>query len=132
MKFLWLEKIDNVFEKMKIPVIATSITIHVIYVLLLFGVISVNPQYIKYLSIFIQFFVCIFLMFRFHPFRKSYDIHKNDQVIIFYSAIFLLTNLGITEFIRSFLEKNTQHIPIVSQIFHKIKENENNITKQNK
>jgi hypothetical protein len=41
---------------------------------------------------------------RFHPFRK-HTLGKYDGQIIFISALFLLTNEGMTEFLLSHISK---------------------------
>jgi hypothetical protein len=55
---------------------------------------------------------------------------ETDSAIIFSSAIFLLTNLGVTEYIRSYVENN-MNIPFFSTIIKKNSENTNQNTNQN-
>lgn len=98
-----LQVLDGIFDKFKIPIIYSIYFIHIFYIFLFFGFVFINPEYIKYLSIFIQVLICIILIIRFNPYRK-HNFVETDSRIIFSSAIFLLTNLGITEYIRSQIE----------------------------
>lgn len=101
-------KMDDILDKIKIPVFRTTmILINIIYVILFFGIATINQTYTHYLNIFIQIFVCGFLLIRFHPFR-THQLHKNDASLIFGSAILLLTNLGFKEFIFTNIKNNVK------------------------
>jgi hypothetical protein len=76
------------------------IFLNVSYVLLFFGFHYIDKELLKYFSIFVQLFICVFLLIRFNPFRTHY-LHKNDASIIFGSAIWLLANLGVTHYVYS-------------------------------
>lgn len=86
------------------------IFLNVSYVLLFFGFDYIDKELLKYFSIAVQLFICSFLLIRFNPFRRHY-LHKNDSSIIFGSAICLLANLGVTQYLLStttqIFEKNT-------------------------
>ena len=73
------------------------ILIHVAYLAVFFGIIYIDESYIRIFSTIIQFIVCIFLIIRFSPFRKVYEITKLDVSIIFYCATFLLMNVVFVE-----------------------------------
>ena len=84
-------KLDDVLDKVKLPVFTTSmVLIHISYFIVYFGIIAMHKKYMNYLNVFIEVFVCIFLIARFHPFRQ-HKLHKYDSTIIFGSAILLLT-----------------------------------------
>ena len=92
-------KIDDILDKIKLPVFTTTmVIIHLCYIIVFFGIIAIDTNYMNYLNVFIEVFVCLFLIARFHPFRH-HKLHKYDSTIIFGSAILLLTNLGANEFI---------------------------------
>lgn len=84
--------------------------IHALLVAIFVGAIYVNPEYIDNASMVIRIFVCLFLLIRFHPFRK-HELRKYDGQIIFTAAMFLLTNEGLTQYVLSKFDKN---ISIVS------------------
>jgi hypothetical protein len=94
-------RIDDILNHTSHYYIPTVIAIHVLYILALIGVLSFNSVYLRLFNGFVQLFICVFLMFRFHPFRK-HELKEYDSKIIFSSAAFLLFNLGVVEFITSF------------------------------
>ena len=99
--FEYLKKKDNIFEKQidnSLDYFGSYykyiiILLNILYILLFFGLLSINYIYINYLNIFIQLFTAIFLLLRFHPYRKHF-ITKYDSIIISHCAIFLLINLS--------------------------------------
>ena len=92
---------DDALDKIKIPVFKTGMyIIQLSYVLALLGIVYIDPTQINKLNILVQLFVCTFLVIRFHPFR-AHELRKYDSQIIFGSALFLLANLGITQFVLS-------------------------------
>jgi hypothetical protein len=94
-------KIDDALHYSGHYYVYTILALHILYVLVLVGVLSMNSIYFRLFNIFIQLFICIFLMFRFHPFRK-HELREYDAKIIFSSAAFLLFNLGVVEYIKSY------------------------------
>lgn len=78
--------------------------IHLLYIFAFFGIALTDAQYLSVLNIGIQTFICIFLMFRFHPFRK-HELKRYDPVLIFGSATFLLLNLGFIELFKQYFGK---------------------------
>jgi hypothetical protein len=59
-----------------------------------------NKKYIDIFSNLLLTFVCLFLILRFHPFRK-HELRDFDATIIFGSAVLLLTNAGLTNIIAN-------------------------------
>lgn len=101
--------------------ISTMMIIHIIYFATFVGVFAINQLYVNYLNVFIQTFVVLFLVARFHPFQnRQNNITSADTTIVFGSAILLGTNLLTVEFAKllptSYAE-NVQH-----NIKHRIKD----------
>jgi len=63
------------------------------YGLIFIGVIYINSEYLYAFKTVMQLIVCIFLIYRFHPYRK-HILQKYDAQIIFSSAMFLLVNIS--------------------------------------
>lgn len=130
-------KLDNTVNKTKTIYKVTMALIHIIYIFLFFGILTIDFKYLRLFSIFIQILVCIFLIIRFHPFREHY-YEKNDATILFGSAIFMLENLGLTELALYYgrkLEDNVSflgklHKDITSLFSRNKKETENGKVKQ--
>jgi hypothetical protein len=90
-------QIDNLLEYFGRYFDYSVIVLHITYILIFFGILSVNPTYIEGFNIIVQFVICLFLLFRFHPFRK-HELRVYDSKIIFSSALFLLINLGAVKY----------------------------------
>ena len=87
----------------------------ILYFIAYFGLSVSAPQYLKTLDDFIKLYVCLFLIFRFHPFRKSVEFTPLDQKIAFSAGMLILTSTFLDYFanyIKSNLQENTQTHPI--------------------
>jgi hypothetical protein len=92
---------DKILDKIKKPVYLTIIGfIYLSYFLIFFGIFYMNKKYIDIFSNLLLIFVCLFLILRFHPFRK-HELREFDATIIFGSAVLLLTNAGLTNIIAN-------------------------------
>ena len=90
--------LDDIIERLKVPLIEGSVWLNtILFVLLYTGIFTVNVYFAKQFNIFIQIIISLFLMYRFNPFVK-HELKKRDSSIIFTCAILLLTNLGITQY----------------------------------
>jgi hypothetical protein len=81
------------------------VLLYIAYIVTFFGIFYINPQYIVYLSFAIRLFVCSFLIYKFHPFRQ-HRLEQFDGTIIFASAVLLLTNMGMSEYVFAKLQSN--------------------------
>jgi hypothetical protein len=79
------------------------ILIHLAYLGIFFGIVFIDETYLQKLSIFVQFGVCLFLIYRFSPFTEHFVITRLDRSIIFYCANFLLLNVVIIEAYNTFM-----------------------------
>jgi len=94
-------KFDKLLDNIKKPVYLTIIGfIYLSYFLIFFGIFYMNKKYIDIFSNVLLTFVCLFLILRFHPFRK-HELREFDATIIFGSAVLLLTNAGLTNIIAN-------------------------------
>jgi len=64
----------------------------------IFNRILINPTYIKQFNTGLQAIVCIVLIIKYNPFR-THVFRPNDARLITGSAIFILLNLGVGEYI---------------------------------
>ena len=88
----------NYVQHAKNIFIVTITIIHILYFITFLGIFAINGEYIHYLSIFIQAFVVLFMIIRFHPYRNNFSITSSDRTIVFGSAMLLATNLITVEF----------------------------------
>jgi len=92
-------EIESSLELIKKPVyVAMIVLLYSCYFLIYIEFFYINPEYIKNLSIAIRLFVCAFLLYKFHPFREHKLSHFDDK-LIFASAILILTDMGITQYV---------------------------------
>jgi hypothetical protein len=81
------------------------VLLYIAYIVTFFGILYIEPQYVVYLSYAIRLFVCLFLIYKFHPFRE-HRLDQFDGTIIFASAFLLLTNMGMSEYVIAQLNSN--------------------------
>jgi len=81
--------------------------INIINIVLLytFGITWFDNAIISDMNSSLRIIVCIILMIKYNPFKKTHVFHKNDAFIIFGSSVFLLFNLGFMEYIKYYLHK---------------------------
>ena len=88
--------------------------IYVVYGLVFFGILSTVPHYVYIWNGFVQLGLCLFLMFRFHPFRKQYTMTIYDVKMIFGASTLLLLNtitlpVALSKILNK-IQSNTQQI----------------------
>lgn len=88
-----LSLFDNIINTIGKYYRVLPILLTIAYGLIFIGVIYINPEYLYNFKTIMQLIVCIFLIYRFHPYRK-HVLQEYDARIIFSSAMFLLVNIG--------------------------------------
>ena len=79
--------------------------VHIIYLLVYFQLlVSTNGVWLNRFTILSQTWICLYLIVRFNPYRKIRNITETEAKIIFSSSLFLLTNMGVIEFTKSFFK----------------------------
>jgi len=85
------------------------------YGLVFMGVIYINSEYLYMFKTMMQVLVCIFLIYRFHPYR-NHVLQKYDAKIIFSSAIFLLVNISAVAVANQIITPIDDTITIMSDL----------------
>ena len=85
------------------------------YGLIFMGVIYINSEYLYMFKTMMQVLVCIFLIYRFHPYR-NHVLQKYDAKIIFSSAIFLLVNISAVAVANQIITPIDDTITIMSDL----------------
>jgi len=99
-------KVDHFLDKVKKPIyILTVGSLYLLYFVTLVGLYYVKPNYIQIVSNIAHTFICLFLIIRFNQFRKQIVLREFDEKIIFGSALILLFNLSITQYLLRFISK---------------------------
>tara|TARA_B100001142_G_C13759519_1_gene432652 strand:- start:79 stop:450 length:372 start_codon:yes stop_codon:yes gene_type:complete len=85
------------------------------YVLIFMGIIYINSEYLYIFKTLMQVLVCIFLIYRFHPYR-NHVLQKYDAQIIFSSAMFLLVNISAVAVANKMLTPIDDSIMVLSDL----------------
>lgn len=63
------------------------------------------PKYISNLNYYISIYICLFLMWRFHPFKKYYEFTNLDRKIAFSAGLFIFTTTALNQYVVAFQNK---------------------------
>ena len=85
------------------------------YGLIFIGVIYINSEYLYAFKTVMQLIVCIFLIYRFHPYRK-HILQKYGAQIIFSSAMFLLVNISAVAVANQIITPIDDSLTIMSDL----------------
>ena len=97
--------LDRVLESHAKPTYMLLITgFYIVYILIFLGITYIAPQYIRLVSNLIHIMLAIILILKFNPFRANPIFTPSDNALIFGAGIFILINIGITEFAMSFFD----------------------------
>jgi len=113
---------EKAFENTTPYFLGILIALHASLFFIFIGVLYINPHLVETLSTLVRLFVCLFLIIRFHPFRK-HILHKYDGQVIFTAALFLLTNEAIEKYILSNRNNSQKSIVKIGKISDDKKEN---------
>ena len=90
--------------------------IYLVYGLTFFGILSSLPEYIYAWTFIVQIGLCLFLMFRYHPFRTSYKFDLYDANLIFGASFLLLINVITIPVIMYYWNKFDDYIPYMNHL----------------
>lgn len=82
-----------------------------------FGFSSSAPQYLDNLDYYIRIYICLFLLWRFNPFRKIDSFTNLDRKIVFSAGLFILTTTALNDYVLSVKDKVKQTIQHVKENF---------------
>jgi hypothetical protein len=73
------------------------------------GLSQIAPQFLEQLDYYIRIYICLFLMWRFNPFRSHYEFTDLDRKIAFSAGLFILTTTALNEYLLDFEKKIKQY-----------------------
>jgi drug/metabolite transporter (DMT)-like permease len=82
-------------------------TSYIIYFLLFisfFGLSYSAPKYLEYLNYYVQIYIGLFLLWRFHPFRKKYKFTELDRKIAFSGGLFIFTITVLNQYMGQIIQ----------------------------
>ena len=65
-------------------------------------------QYLQSLDYYVRIYICLFLIWRFNPFRSSYEFTDLDRKIAFSAGAFILTTTALNQYLVDFKDKIKQ------------------------
>jgi hypothetical protein len=69
------------------------------------GLSQLAPKYLNSLDYYIRVYICLFLIWRFNPFRTHYEFTDLDRKIAYSAGIFILTTTILNNYLTNI--KNT-------------------------
>jgi len=57
------------------------------------------PKYLQSLDYYIRIYICLFLIWRFNPFRSQYEFTNLDRQIVFSGGILILTTTALNQYL---------------------------------
>ena len=78
-------------------------TISITFVLLivtLFGFSQKAPEYLSILDYYIKIYICLFLIWRFNPFRSKFQFTNLDAKISFNAGLFILASTALNQYVK--------------------------------
>ena len=78
----------------------TIIIINILVLLTVLGISKTAPTYLDTIEFYIKIYVCLFLIWRFNPFRKIKKFTNLDKKIAFSSGMIILTTSVLTNILE--------------------------------
>jgi hypothetical protein len=88
-----------------------DISVYITYGLIILsslGFSQLAPKYLDILDYYIKVYICLFLMWRFNPFRTHYEFTELDRKIAFSAGAFILTTTVLNQYLSSIKNKATK------------------------
>jgi hypothetical protein len=108
-----IEHLSKYHEKMFDIIIIVS---YILIVISALGLSQTAPSYLDKLDTYLKIYVCLFLIWRFNPFRKNVLFNELDKKIAFSAGLFILTTtilnnylIYIQNILRSIIKGTTFH-----------------------
>lgn len=96
---------DGIVETVKKPTLLFTIGItYISYIFIFLGVSYMLPKYLRLLTNMMHILICLILIYKFNPLRKTHILTEYDSNLIFFLAVFIIMSTGITEFAFAFIK----------------------------
>jgi hypothetical protein len=94
--------LDNIIDYYAIRVfLILFFFLHLIHALVIFNITILSHEILDNLNTIAQMFICFILFYKFNPWR-SVKVNENDKHVIFGAAVFLFSNLAITQYYSNY------------------------------
>ena len=109
-------RFDKIYDYFGDYYLTTLFWFHIIYFLVVFGIITLDMALLNSFNVIIHTIVCLFLIARFNPLREKNTLRAIDSRIIFSSSLFLLLNMTVIELIHKYFPSISARIKGVKVI----------------
>lgn len=72
---------------------------YILIIISALGLSETAPKYLQSLDYYIRVYTCLFLIWRFNPFRSSFDFTELDRKIAFSAGVFILTTTALNQYL---------------------------------
>jgi hypothetical protein len=72
---------------------------YLLLIISLLGISQTAREYLVKLSYYIRIYICLFLIWRFNPFRTNYEFTDLDRKIAFSAGVFILSTTALNKYI---------------------------------
>jgi hypothetical protein len=69
------------------------------------GLSAFAPHFLDNLDYYVRIYICLFLIWRFHPFKTNYEFTELDRKIAFSAGLFILTTTALNQYLLDFQNK---------------------------
>lgn len=97
-----------IFQEKTFDFIVT--TAFILLIITMFGFSQKAPEYLSILDYYLKIYICLFLIWRFNPFRSKIEFTSLDAKISFNAGLFILASTALNQYVK-FVE-----VDIVSKI----------------
>ena len=70
-----------------------------------FGFSNTAPKFLESMDYYVRIYICLFLIWRFNPFRKADTFTELDRKIAFSAGMFIITTTALNQYLVSIREK---------------------------
>jgi hypothetical protein len=108
---MFIEKLNSIQERFfNIFIILSYVLIFISF----FGLSDSAPKYLESVDYYVRIYICLFLIWRFNPFRKVYKFTDLDRKIAFSAGLFILTTTALNQYLID-LKNKVQKIVTTNQ-----------------
>jgi hypothetical protein len=69
-----------------------------------------TPKYLSDLNYYVSIYICLFLMWRFHPFKSKYEFTDLDRKIAFNAGLFIFTTTALHKYLLNVEEQIKKYL----------------------
>ena len=81
---------------------------YILIILSMTGLFESAPKYLETIDYYVRIYICLFLIWRFNPFRTHYEFTDLDRKIAFSAGLFILTTTVLNRYIDDITTKAKQ------------------------